>query len=266
MHRYCGVVVAALLAMPRPSSGQGLPSFGPDPQPRILVDVNLFNSSNSAAHQRDYTTSFLAFGETATEKASYLSPPRASGVPLDLGATYMIARWLGAGYNHTRTTYDVTSNLAATIPHPMFLRSPATGSGTAGHLLSRQETENRIFITIAPYRSNRFEVHLFGGPSFFSYSAQMVKTVSYAQSYDSATPQSAITITGSSDTKVNGDTVGFAGGADFAYFLTRYVGVSVGFRLSQGVVSIDEPMSGLGQDVLVGSTATFVGLRFRFGR
>ena len=268
--RLCrGALIAFVLAMPRPSLGQGLPalpSFGPDPQPRILFDVNIFNTASSPAHQRDYTTSFITFGETATTRATYASPQRVNSVPLDFGATYMIARWFGAGFGYSRTTYEMTPSLAATIPHPVFLRSQATATGTTGHLLSRHENENRLFVTLAPYRSNRFEVHLFGGPSFFSYSAQMVQTVSYAQTYDATKPQSTVTITGSTDGTVNGDTIGFSGGADFAYFLTKCCGVTGGFRISRGIVPIDEPLSGLSQDVLVGSNVGFVGLRFRFGR
>jgi len=259
-----GGLFAALLVIPRPSLGQALPTFGPDPQPRILFDVNVFNSASSPAHQRDYTTSFLLFGETATTKATYASPPRATSMPLDFGATYMIARWFGAGYNLGRTTYEVTPNLTATIPHPIFLRSLATGTGTTGHLLSRHETENRLYVMLAPYRSNRFEARLYGGPSFFSYSARMVQTVSYAQTYNSTLPQSTVTITGSTDAKVSGSAVGFAGGAEFAYFPVRSFGVSVGYRFSDAVVPIDEPLTGLRQEVLVGSSTAFVGLRFRF--
>src|SRR6186997_1715173 len=158
MHRTFGVVVAVLLALPRPSLGQGLPTFGPDPQPRIVFDVNVFSTASSPAHTRNYSSTFVTFGEVARTNAEYSKPPQVSSMPLDVGASYMVVRWLGAGYSFGRTTYELTPIVGATVPHPVFLRSPATGTGTPGHLFSRHETENRIYLILAPYRSNRFEV------------------------------------------------------------------------------------------------------------
>jgi len=264
MRLFCAASLAAILAMPKPSLGQALPTFGPDPQPRIVFDVNVFSTANSPAHTRNFTSTFITFGEAARTNAEYSKPPGVSSMPFDLGASYMLVRWLGAGYSHGRTTYELTPIVAATIPHPVFLQSPATGTGTTGHEFSRHETENRLYLILAPYRSNRFEARVFGGPSFFSYSAQMIKTVSYAQAYSATTPQSSITITGSTDAKASGSAVGFAAGADFAYFPLRHVGFSVGYRISEANVQIDEPLSGLRQEVLVGSNVVFVGVRFRF--
>jgi hypothetical protein len=79
--------------------------------------------------------------------------------------------------------------------------------------------------------------------------------------------QNTITITGSTWEQTTGRATGFHAGADATYFFSPNVGVGGGIRISRGTVELDrEPMSEVRQDITVGGTEVFVGLRFRFNK
>jgi hypothetical protein len=260
-----GVLVAVLLLIPRTSLGQhGV--FGAPPQARILVDVNVFNAATSVSKNRDFTSLFLKFKEVASTSATYPKPSQVNEFPLvDLGASFMLKRWVGIGVSYGRTRYEDVARLSATIPHPVFLRASATGTGVTPQL-NRAEAATNIFLALAPYRTNRFQVRIFGGPSFFTYSADMVTDISYTQQYDPLAPQSIVTIDGITSANASARGIGFHAGGDFTYYFSKSFGVSAGVRFSDGTVTLDEePMSKVGQDIRVGGGVAFVGLRFRFG-
>jgi hypothetical protein len=234
----------------------------------MLVDINLFDTANSLAHGRDFTSLFLKFAEVGSTRATYPKPSRANQFPLpDLGASFMLTRSIGVGVSYSRTTYEDVARLTATIPHPVFLNASSTGTGETADALNREEAEKRIFGALVPLQTNRFQLRIFGGPSFFSYSADMVRDVSYAQTFDELTPQSSITINGFTSEKVRGDAIGFHVGGDFTYFFRKRFGVSWGVRFSRGTITVaEEPMSKLSQEIRVGSALGFLGVRFRLGR
>jgi hypothetical protein len=94
----------------------------------------------------------------------------------------------------------------------------------------------------------------------------MVGEVLHVQTNDPASPQQTITINGSTTSEVTGSDIGFHAGSDVTFFFAKFVGVGGGVRFSYGTVTLDqEPLSQLSQDIRVGNTLVFLGLRFRFG-
>jgi len=88
----------------------------------------------------------------------------------------------------------------------------------------------------------------------------------FAQAFDPATPQNAITINGFGSTEATGSRFGGHAGTEVTYFLTKFVGVGAGVRFGFATVKLDEePLSGIGQDIRVGGTTVFLGVRFRAG-
>ena len=79
-------------------------------------------------------------------------------------------------------------------------------------------------------------------------------------------PANAITINGVSSREASGSAIGYHVGADFTYFVHRFVGFAGGVRFGEALVEATEPLSGLTQQFRVGSTTAFLGLRFRLGR
>jgi hypothetical protein len=222
-------------------------------------------AAESLAGGRAFSFPFVVFGENASMAATYPEPGKAKPVPIDLGGGYMVLRFLGAGASWSRTTYEHTVGLAATIPHPLFFGRPASASGVEDGALPAREQALHVFASFVPIRRQRMEARVFGGPSFFSYSAEMVESVLYAQNAGDS-PQNTIAIVGSSNRSVNGSGHGFHIGGDFTYFLHRLVGVGIGGRYSKGTVALDqEPLSQLGQEFRVGSKVVYLSVRVRLG-
>ena len=271
MTQILGWFAAASVAIPAISSAQQpaqSPPVAKAPnQSKVFVDAALFGVADSLAHARSFSVPFLLFGENASMAASYTKPGKATGVPLEIGGGFMVKHWLGAGVAFSRTTYEHTVGLAASIPHPFFFGRTASAAGVNESALSARERALHVFVTAAPIRRNRMELRVAGGPSFFSYSADMVENVLYSHTYGETTPNNAIAIVGSATRDIAGTGVGFHLAGDFTYFVHHLIGVGVGTRYSQGVVALDrEPLSQLSQDFRVGSTVVFLGVRLRLDR
>ena len=161
-----------------------------------------------------------------------------------------------------------TVGLTATIPHPIFFNAHGTGTGVTADPLRRLESAFNVFMAFVPYESDKVLVRVYGGPTFFWYKADMVQDIAYEQTFSTVTTENIITITDYAQTDdVKGSGIGYHIGGDFAFFFTKAFGVGAGVRYSNGKATVDfEPMSELSQDITVGGTSVFVGLRFRFGR
>jgi hypothetical protein len=219
------------------------------------------------ANEREFQSRFIRFGEIGNYFATYPEPSRATPFPLvDVGGSFMLARWIGVGLTYSRTAHEEVAGLKATIPHPTFYSAAATNTGATGEPLTRREAATHIFVAVVPVRTTRAEWRLVGGPTVFSLKADMVNEVLYEQTYDPASPQQTITINGFTTSEVKASDLGFHVGSDVTFFLTKFLGVGGGVRYSYGTVTLDqEPLSKLDQDIRVGNTLVFLGLRFRIG-
>ena len=262
-----GILVAVLLTVPRISAAQAPTPPGPPQLPRVYVDVNLFGYADPLGKSKTFETYALTSGEVATFKATYPEPSRSGGYPAYVGGGFMLSRSVGLGVSYSRMSRDSAVDLSATVPDPAFFNALATGTGTTGTALSRKESAIHISLAVVPVRSRRVEFRMMGGPSFFTLKGDMVREVEYEQTFNSLAPQNAITINGISSREASGSAIGFHVGADFTYFVHRFVGVAGGVRYGQATVAVEtEPLSNIRQEFLVGSTTAFLGLRFRLGR
>ena len=271
MEQIRGWLVVASLVIPAVSAAQQSVPQPNAPQPlrqsKVFVDVAIFGVADSLAHARQFSVPFVIFGENASMAADYPEPGRATGIPLDLGGGLMVTRLLGVGAAMSRTTYEHVVSLSATVPHPFYFGRPASATGVNDAALSARERALHMFVTFVPIRRDRVELRVVGGPSFFWYSANMVETVLYAQSYGETTPSNSVAITGSATRDISGSGMGFHVGGDFTYFVHRLVGIGIGTRYSQGVVSLDrEPLTQLNQEFRVGSTLVLLSVRVRLDR
>jgi len=258
-----GCLLAVLFAIPVPALAQTAASAHP---PRYFVDFSVAGVADSLAHERAFKVPFVIFGENASVGADYPQPGRARGVPIDAGGGFMFNKYLGVGASLSRTRYEHAVGLSATIPHPLFVNRPASATGVEDHALEAREQAVHVFVTFVPLHRDRFELRVTGGPSFFSYKADMVENVLYTQDYSESTPANSIVIDGAANQEVDAGGTGFHIGGDFTYFLTRLIGIGLGMRYSQGVVTLDrEPLSQLSQQFRVGNTLVFLGVRLRIG-
>jgi hypothetical protein len=263
------VLTAALLLSPGTIQAQGVVRVDRPPRPdqsRVFVDVNVAGQSSSVSGSREFTSRFVRFAETGSMGADYPAPRSGLSPLVDLAGTFMLKRFLGVGVSYNRVTYDDNVGVSATIPHPTVFGFPASDSGTTDRALERVEATTGVFMTLVLVRTDQLQVRVLGGPSFFSYRADMVQDVSYAQTATPLMPQHSITIEGFTSATARGNAVGLHAGGDVAYFFSKLFGVTAGVRFSDGIVTLDrEPLSGVSQQIRVGGTLVFLGARVRFG-
>jgi len=255
-----GVLVAFQLVIPAASQAQPAPRAPEDS--RVFVEVNFLGSANSLAKTREFASLFTQFGEVATTQSFYPEPSLANPFSaVDFGGGVMLIRTLGVGVTLSRTMYEDVADLGATIPHPSILNAPSRATGETSSVLERRERATHLFLAIVPIHTRRFQLRFFGGPSWFTYSADMVRTVTY--DYDG---QTALSITGFTSDEARASALGIHLGGDFAYFFTRRFGLASGWRFSRATVTVDrEPLSTIAQKIRVGSQHIYFGARFRFG-
>ena len=272
MRPVAGLLFAVLLGFPGLCAAQ---SFGPPPaaQPtkprtgpaRLSVDVNLVGVAASQAEDRYFQVSRVQFGELATYRALYPQPATPSFAPLsDVSAAYRFTPVFALGGGFSQITYDDGADLVATVPHPAFFGASGTGLGSTA-ALSRRERAFNISIILAPVHSRRMEWRLFGGPSYFWYSAEMVSDVLYTQTAG-AISQNVITVDGAESRTVDGTTFGLHLGSDFAYYVLPKLALTGGVQMGYGTVSLHEPLSNINQQIRVGNTRVCMGVRFALGR
>ena len=261
-----GLLGGLLLMIPGTSVAQvSQVDWGPllPGEPRFRLDVN-FGMADSLAKDREFNSRFISFGELGTANAHYPTPSTTATF-VDIGGSYMFSRTYGVGAAYSRTSWDDVVGLSTTIPHPTFYGIPASSTGLSGEL-TRTEGAAHIFLVGIPVRTFALEWRIFGGPSIFWLNADMVDEVLYEQTLTSGPPQNAITVSGVTTSEASASTVGFHIGSEFDYFFTNLFGIGGGFRYSYGTAAVaHEPLSTLEQDIRVGSTQFFAGLRFRFG-
>lgn len=268
-----GVVLAILLACPSLSGAQTPAGsiFGEPPPPgppRAFLDVNLIGFTRSDSDAREFRSRFLTFGEAGSARATYPRPSSTTSLPsFDIGGGYVTGSLLGLGININRTTFEDAATLGTTIPHPVYLNLPATGTGVTSRVLKRRETAISAYVTAIPLRTARAELRFFIGPTYYRINAEMVDAVTYNQTSSVTPAANVITVTGFTASDVKGGGLGVNMGADFTYFFSKMIGVKGGIRYQTAQVSLKyEPLSKLEQDLRIGGPMISLGARFRFGK
>ena len=261
------ILIAALSTVPRISEAQAPTPSAPPQLPRIYMDVNLLGYADPLGEAKTFEHYALQSGEVATFTATYPKPSNSGLFPAYVGGGFMLNRSVGIGVSYSRMSRESVVDLSATIPDPVFFNALATDTHTTGTAFSRRESAIHVSLAVVPVRSNRVELRLMGGPSFFTLNGDMVREVEYKHTLDSPVPRHAITIDGVSSSEASGSALGYHVGADLTYFVHRFVGIAGGVRYGQATVAVEtEPLSNIRQEFLVGSTTAFLGLRFRLGR
>jgi len=260
-----GVMFAVLFGLP----GAGEAQFVAPETSRFFIDLNVGGAERSLAGERRFDSRFVWFGELGAGRATYPKPSRGRFTALaDVSGGVMVTSLgIGIGIGYTRASADAVVGLDVTVPHPSFLDAEAGASGATSRPLTRRESAWYLTAVATALRAGPVEVRVSGGPAFITYAAEMVSDVSYAQAFHSLAPEQTVTITGFSSETVEHRTVGVQLGADLTYLVTPALGVGAGVRFTHGTLTLEaEPMSRVRQELRVGSTLGFVGLRVRFGR
>ena len=168
-----------------------------------------------------------------------------------------LGRTVGIGVGVSRAALDVETTVSAQVPHLFFFDRDRSISGTAP--LTRAETAVHVQVIAVLPVSDAFAVSVFGGPTFFNVTQDLVSDVEFTHRYpyDTATFSAATTVS-TQESKV-----GFNVGADVAYYFSSSVGV--GWLTRYSGATIDLPSANGGTvSITAGGLHTVGGLRLRF--
>lgn len=228
---------------------------------RVWIDVN-FGVASSGADLRAFTYTGVVYGEPYSFAAAY---PRPSlGAEFDFGGGFMFTPVIGLGLSFTGTAQKDIVGLGATIPDPYYYDNEVTAAGSTTDRLVRSEGGVNIQAMIVALHRQKVSIRVFGGPTYFRYSGDMVRDIEFSQSASYYYPANEVEITGYESVTTEGTGWGFHVGGDVSYFFARIVGVGAFGRYSYGKVTAFEPMSESDQEMVVGGFQLGGGLRLRF--
>ncbi len=181
-----------------------------------------------------------------------------AGPALDIAGGAHVWKQLGVSVGVSRFSTSTPATLTGTVPHPFFFNRLRSVSGSVSGL-KREELAVHVQGRGILQLSQRFEVMVFGGPSFFQVKQAVVAdfTISESYPYDDATFQSATT----SEPKAS--RIGFNAGGDVAFFFSRQVGVGATAQYAGTTVEV-AAAGGSKRELKVGGGKVGFGLRLRF--
>jgi hypothetical protein len=225
----------------------------------IDVDVIRGQSMQSAD---SFTLSTPLSGEIASASTAY--PELGDAVGGNVAAGFTARGPLGIGIRLMRASYEQVIGLSVRVPHPTIFNRFGSDTDITESPMDRSETSLDLSAVYTAPTPDAWRVRIFGGPTYFRYSEDMVEIIRYSQLFNVFTGANLVDITTFSSREVEGSAWGFHGGIDAAYFFSRYVGVGGGVRLNRGTVTIDEPLTTDEAERSVGHTTFGGGLRLRF--
>lgn len=200
------------------------------------------------------TLTFPRFVETETVTSSYkvVSTPG-----IDIAGGARIWRSLTVSVGVTRFTKSHGADVTASIPHPFFFNRLRDISGSAASVAHEETAVHVGAAWVAPV-ANRWQITVFGGPSYFTVSQGFVTDIVYSDSY----PYDTATLARTSVQRRSKSKIGAHGGADVTFMFSRNVGAGIVARFSRATLPFDAGAGRISIDA--GGAQVGGGLRLRF--
>ena len=259
--------VAAPGSPPRPASGAQKPPAQPAGSPRPsakagpsawqtwlgagYIGVSGIYQGGSSAVTDSF--SFPQYAEQAHVSANY---PAYNGAGVDGGGWFRI--WKGFGVGVAASWFAKTGpvDIDASIPHPLYLDRDRQITGSSSG--RREEIAAHVQAGWAITAGRRLVVTVGGGPSWFSVKQDVVKGVTWSQTY----PYDTATFAGADTARSNESALGYNVGLDVGYYFSRNFGIGGLVRFSRARVSLGSPSGASTIDA--GGVQAGAGLRLRF--
>jgi hypothetical protein len=182
---------------------------------------------------------------------------------IDISGGVGLHKGLGMAVHFNGANYSSTVNLAVIVPSPYFFNTSASDAATSATPLERRERALDVSAQYTIPASDRVVVRVFGGPTFFRLTNDMVSDIRYLQAASPLIRVNVVAISGFTHQEVSGTSLGVHAGADLSVFFSRHVGIGGGVRLNHGVVNVIDPLSEKSADLKVGHVEAGGGLRIR---
>lgn len=232
------------------------PALAQSSAPRGALSIN--GGLQTAAGEFSDTVNFghELFGpEDATVETRY---PGSDGALFDVGGSVRVWRNLGVGASVSWLTRETDADVEGQLPHPFRFESPRGVSGAAAGLARAEAAVHVQASWVIPVGPS-LAVTLFGGPTWFNASQDLVTDIRFDQAY----PYDTATYSGANTAELSASAIGAHAGADVAYYFSERIGVGGMVRFSGGSVEFDYPDGGTFKNN-VGGLHTVGGLRIRF--
>ena len=224
--------------------------------PRGFVSVNggLQTASSDFSDSIDFDHPL--FGpEDGSFDASY---PAGDDTGFDVGGGVRVWRNLAVGANVSVFSRESDAGITGQLPHPFWFDRPRAISGTVAGLARTETAVHVQALWVIPV-GRSVAITLFGGPTWFNVSQDLVTGINFDQSY----PFDTATFTDGSVGDASVSAIGAHAGADVAYYFSKWIGIGGTVRFSRGSVEFDSP-DGDTVENDVGGVHTTAGLRIRF--
>ena len=173
------------------------------------------------------------------------------GAFFDIGGAYRVTSRLWAGVAFTSVSRTVDSSLSAQLPHPFYFNQARTVDATVEDL-DGKETSVHISLLYPIAVSDKLEVALFGGPTRFSVTQDLVTGLDVDDTY----PYDSVTVNAAETASVSASAWGGHVGADISYRLTPMFSVGGLIRFARGSATLD---AGNGDAVSISPGGLMVG-------
>jgi hypothetical protein len=221
---------------------------------RIFISVD--GTYQAGTKDFDDGASFPLYAETATFTTAYHLK---SGPAFNIAASGRVLRQLAVGIAVSRFSRETPIAVSASLPHPFFFSRARSLSAEVSGMYREERAVHVQARALLPTQSSHFQAAVFGGPSFFTVTQDVLNQLGYAEAY----PYDSVTATNGQSANVSTSKVGFNAGADIAYFFTRQIGVG-GIAQYAGTTMKLDSAGGDTVDVKIGGFQVGGGLRLRF--
>lgn len=217
---------------------------------RVRVGVNAGSQVGSAAAEQDFTFPLYL------EDARVQNRIDLSGATFfDVGGAYRISRTLWAGIAFSALTRTTSSEMTATLPHPLYFELPRRVDATVQELEGR---EQGIHLSLMhPIAINRrLEIAIFGGPSHFTVTQDLVSGLNLDDTY----PFEQVTIENAVSVSKSASAWGGHVGADVSWRLSPALRVGALVRFAKGSTALN---TGNGDEVSISAGGLMAGAGVR---
>jgi hypothetical protein len=264
-HRLAAAVLLFLFCRPvLAGAEQSSPKQPPPPRPSPTATATPFRHRLFIGINGGYQTNTRTFSESHREPAfeeetAWQTNYRVtSGAQFDAAGGVRVWRNLFAGVAYTYFSRRAPASISGEVPHPFFFDQPRAFAGDTTALAHEQQAIHVSAVWVFP-ASRRVEISIFGGPSYFAAARSFVEDAIYDEAY----PFDSTTFSRAATARATAHRVGVHGGGDFAWLLTRHVGVGVLLRYAQADVKFATPAGG-SVSLDAGGFQVGAGVRLRF--
>lgn len=185
-----------------------------------------------------------------------------SGSLFDVGVGLRLWKNLTAGVAYHQEQNDTEGAATGSVPSPFFFNRPRTL--TAAEPLDRKESATHVTLGWVVPISNKFDVMVSGGPSFFRLTQEVISSVAHNE-----TGATSSTVNATLDTEERSKSVtGYNVGADVTYIAWSNDSIRLGvggfFRFTTAEAEVQMLDAGTAQPTKVGGVQFGFGARLRF--